>query len=240
MAIRRISQIQCSITECDRPFVAKGLCSMHWQRQKHGTNMTKPPRKRMESKVCTASGCGRKSRTANLCMAHYNRLWRGLDVDVDLVVSQPNTPDDLWQRVDITQNADECWEWLGHTGTGGYGSIRFQGTVWRTHRLAYYLHTGLAPSQDVLHSCDNPRCCNPNHLREGDDQDNTNDKVSRLRHRFGERHRCAKLTNAEVREIKIALRDKTATQKELSEQYHISGDIIAGINKGKIWKLITI
>lgn len=37
----------------------------------------------------------------------------------------------------------------------------------------------------ILHSCDNPRCCNPEHLRIGTHQDNMNDKVSRGRSGLG-------------------------------------------------------
>jgi hypothetical protein len=34
-----------------------------------------------------------------------------------------NTPQDVWKRIDIG-NEDECWNWRGVIGKGGYGHMR--------------------------------------------------------------------------------------------------------------------
>jgi hypothetical protein len=74
-----------------------------------------------------------------------------------------------------------------------------------THVLALEVTTGEAANgRCALHHCDNPPCCNPKHLYWGSRLDNTRDRDQRGRHVSlkGERHGCAILTEAQVREIK--------------------------------------
>lgn len=77
--------------------------------------------------------------------------------------------------------ADECWPWLRSTNGRGYGRLNFRGKHWGAHRVAYTLHHGKEPKLCVLHSCDNPICCNPAHLREGTHHDNMRDMDERGR-----------------------------------------------------------
>lgn len=65
-----------------------------------------------------------------------------------------------------------CWLWTGarsrSRGLTAYGHIREGGRgtrMWRVNRLAIVLATGEdAPGMDACHRCDNPLCCNPDHL----------------------------------------------------------------------------
>lgn len=77
---------------------------------------------------------------------------------------------------------DACWEWTGATDKDGYGVKTVKGKQYRVHRLAYAKATGEDPGNlMVRHSCDNPPCYRPSHLRLGTAQDNADDKVSRDR-----------------------------------------------------------
>jgi hypothetical protein len=77
--------------------------------------------------------------------------------------------------------AESCWEWQGRIYGDGYG--RFLGYL-ATHRLAYYFTTGVDPEELlVCHHCDNPPCCNPDHLFLGTHADNMRDMVQKGRHR---------------------------------------------------------
>ena len=68
----------------------------------------------------------------------------------------------LWPR--LTPNG-ECMEWTGTRNEHGYGGLRVDGRLVKAHRFAYELACGPIPDGlDVLHSCDNPPCCNPAHL----------------------------------------------------------------------------
>ena len=62
-----------------------------------------------------------------------------------------------------------------------YGVVTINGRNYRVHRLALERELGrpIHPGLDVLHSCDRPACCNPEHLREGTDKDNRRDSWER-------------------------------------------------------------
>lgn len=93
-----------------------------------------------------------------------------------------HTVETFLSRVDV-RGPDECWEWQGTRNPQGYGGVRHDGVNWRAHRLSYVLHKGPIPDGLlVLHSCDNPPCCNPSHLRTGTYADNMLDMVGRQRH----------------------------------------------------------
>ena len=70
-----------------------------------------------------------------------------------------------------------------------YGSTTVtQGGVRRrtsTHRAAYCKHHSIPlvaiDGQVILHTCDNPRCINPEHLLAGSAQDNINDRQRKRR-----------------------------------------------------------
>lgn len=70
-----------------------------------------------------------------------------------------------------------CWEWQRSCNTRGYGNFAI-GTKAKprsilAHRAAYALTHGVLPARAyVLHSCDNPPCCNPAHLSLGNHAEN--------------------------------------------------------------------
>lgn len=92
----------------------------------------------------------------------------------------------------------------------------------------------LLPGMYALHSCDNTKCVNPSHLREGTDQDNSDDRVKRKRSPLGEKHPNAELTEIEVREIK-QLKGKM-TLKQVAEKFSKSIHTIWCIWKGRTWR----
>lgn len=97
----------------------------------------------------------------------------------------------FWAKV---QKGEGCWEWQA-AKTNGYGRINVEGRAIPAHRLAYELTNGPIPQGlFVLHSCDNPGCVNPEHLRAGTALDNMLDRSARGRPTGGgrPRERCPK------------------------------------------------
>ena len=109
----------------------------------------------------------------------------------------------FWSKVDAAPS-DCCWEWLA-CKTHGYGRFGYQGKMCQAHRVAYQLAKGIIPEGMVVrHTCDNPACCNPNHLVLGTQQDNINDMDQRERRAKGITHGQSKLTDDQVRQVFLA------------------------------------
>ena len=90
----------------------------------------------------------------------------------------------LMNKIKVNEITD-CWEWQGGTNNIGYGMIRDVHGMRTTHRVSYEIYKGMIPhNMLVLHNCDNPKCCNPNHLRLGTHKDNTHDMIRRGRTNF--------------------------------------------------------
>ena len=88
--------------------------------------------------------------------------------------------------------ADEisgCWDWKKTKYKNGYGWLKVFGKVVSAHRYSYELHKGHIPDgSEILHSCDNKGCINPDHLRVGSHQENMKEAADRGRMRSGENH----------------------------------------------------
>lgn len=138
-----------------------------------------------------------------------------------------------------------CRNWTGSVNATGYGCIRRKNAAgdWKlekAHRVAYELTHGEIPyGLCVLHRCDNPRCCNPDHLFLGTRKDNNEDMARKGRARSaglrGERSSRAKLTDEAVRAIR---RDPRSVAK-IAAELGMTGPTIWAARIGKTWKHIT-
>lgn len=87
----------------------------------------------------------------------------------------------------------------------------------------------------VLHTCDNPKCVNPDHLYLGTDADNMSDKVERGRQMRGEDVNTAKLTVDDVVEFRESYASGTS-MAVLCERFAISKSQASRIVRGRSWK----
>lgn len=78
----------------------------------------------------------------------------------------------FWSKVLKTST---CWVWTSNTNNKGYGMFSLGTAIGKklAHRLSYEEANGKIPAgMHILHSCDNPLCVNPSHLRAGTRKDN--------------------------------------------------------------------
>lgn len=96
----------------------------------------------------------------------------------------------FWSKVD-KKGEDECWPWLTGCDADGYGQFWRNNVNERANRVVWELIHGEIPKDQwgftlyVLHTCDNPKCCNPKHLWIGTPGDNTKDTSRKGRARGG-------------------------------------------------------
>lgn len=90
----------------------------------------------------------------------------------------------FWANIDV-RGKDECWLWRGLKYPSGYGRVRHKNKESYVHRVMYQVKSGeeIAAGMVVMHTCDNPGCVNPNHLRLGTPADNMHDRDAKGRHR---------------------------------------------------------
>lgn len=150
----------------------------------------------------------------------------------------------FWAKVD---KSGECWEWRAGHDTSGYGSFGINRRDTRkAHRFAYECLVGPIPvGLQVLHHCDNRPCVNPAHLFLGTNADNVADKVAKGRqargksypshHPAGEEHGMARLTAAQVAEIR-RLHAAGHSYRVLAAQFSVDYTHIGRIVKGRSWK----
>ena len=125
-----------------------------------------------------------------------------------------------------------CWVWNRARNVHGYGAIGIDNKVKRAHRVAWQAYVGDIPDgMAVLHRCDNPPCINPDHLYLGTKADNSLDMVRKGRSAAGERHSQARLSEAQVSEIR-ALHAAGMTQSEIARRFVVSSGYVSQVVNG--------
>jgi len=177
--------------------------------------------------MSTCTECNAPHYAHGLCNRHYARQRRhgtvqataprGLALLDMLMARLPERP------------TDGCWEWGGTRDSAGYGRMKWQDKKQATHRLMFFAQHGRFPIE-TRHSCDNPPCCNPEHLLDGDRESNVGDRVARNRsaRRTGRLNPNARYSTEQV-----------LTVRQLW-QAGMTGDAIAhqtGVNRNTVYRI---
>lgn len=76
-----------------------------------------------------------------------------------------------------------CRVWIGPVNAQGYGQTSAFGRLRMVHRFTYEIvyDMKIHPKLVVCHQCDNPGCCNPDHLWIGTEKQNMLDAANKKR-----------------------------------------------------------
>lgn len=148
---------------------------------------------------------------------------------VQLREIRPNTHESFLKCITINPE-NNCWEWTAGLNGKGYGQMRINGRTTLAHRYTYKHFVGNTKGFYVCHKCDNPKCCNPEHLFLGTYLDNLNDMWNKGR---GGR----KLLPADIPVIKELANVKKLNQREIGEKYGVARSTIASLLRGETWSI---
>jgi hypothetical protein len=149
----------------------------------------------------------------------------------------------FWPKVKVGSET-ECWPWLGALTGDGYGYLGATPASVKgpkipslaAPRAAWKIATGedVPRSISVCHTCDNPLCVNPAHLFLGTQVDNNNDRIAKGRNSRmpGQSNPAAKLTPAQVVEIRNRYAAGGVTQWGLADEYGVKQAQISRIVRG--------
>jgi len=121
--------------------------------------------------------------------------------------------------------------------------MKVRGKMNFTHVVAYRLLRGEIPhGLLVCHKCDNPPCCNPDHLFLGTPGDNAKDSVAKGRNakRRGEDNPLAKLSDEDVRAMRRMYSRDGATYLQLAASFGVSRANVSMIVRGVTWRHVEM
>lgn len=137
--------------------------------------------------TCIIEGCEKpiKYPLNSWCNSHYMRWRRYGDPNAKINRRKPNglNIEETLNYYILKKSEDECWPWQGATHKYGYGKFTINGKTFRATRIIVEIELGTKLSREdiVMHTCDNPSCCNPAHLVVGTQEDNVWDMMAKGR-----------------------------------------------------------
>lgn len=158
------------------------------------------------------------------------------------------TPERFWTKIGVAALSD-CWIWLAffRPTYPGY-NIKGDGK-WRSsydHRLMYeFMFDSFDKKLEVLHTCDNPKCVNPNHLWQGTQADNIKDMMEKGRKSYnngsiGSKNPRAKINEGIVLKIKTELANKKLSHKQVAKMFNVSKQCVDHINANNTWTHVSL
>jgi hypothetical protein len=138
-----------------------------------------------------------------------------------------------------------CWVWTRGKVRTGHGLITVGGASERVHRIAYEEFVGPIPNGlQILHSCDNASCINPDHLRPGTHRENMADMKERGRAAKGANNHFGKVKyegegNARSKltaEAVMDIRTSGLSSLDLAAKHGVSFQAVQHARAGRTWK----
>lgn len=226
----------CSVEGCGKPHKGKGFCGPHYARRWRQVN----PGKQWKAPTgvpCQIVGCDRQLFQAGLCKLHYARQRLHGDPLAGRTIQGAGRD---WIDAHKDYAGDECLAWPFSDNGHGYGQFNFHGRKMPASRAMCIAAHGAppTPSHQAAHSCGKGShgCTNPKHLRWATAAENNADKVKHGTLRSGEASPNARLTAAQVKEI----RDTTGNHADIALRFGVSRSNVSMILRGATWKHLTV
>lgn len=158
---------------------------------------------------------------------------------------RPATPERFWARVNkngptVRSELGPCWLWTAARWANGYGCAHWNGRRRKAHALAFEIANATAVEGGVVrHRCDNPPCCNPDHLEIGTPVDNVADRDARGRTAKGERVTIGKLTEDDVVAIRSMYVPRKVPLSRLASMFGVSKKTVGAVLRRETWRHVA-
>ncbi len=143
----------------------------------------------------------------------------------------------------LVEQPNGCWEYSKARNGDGYGMFWHNGKTYGAHKFAALYLGGMTINKGdcVCHRCDNPACCNPEHLFIDTNQANTADRHRKGRSVRGSDVGTSKFSDDDIREIRrlyAAANGRRGILTQIAKAYGVSVTPIWSICHGLGWKHI--
>lgn len=175
-------------------------------------------------------------RLCTLSESIADKVARSREAKARITASQPASGPDLWRKLEaraIPEPNSGCLLWLGGVNKDGYGQFAIRRRQHGAHTVALMATKGPIPKgMFVCHRCDVRSCINPEHLFLGTHADNMADRDAKGRAARGERNAGAKISAADVLEI----RRSPESNQAAAIRYGIAESTVSFIRTRRTWR----
>lgn len=182
---------------------------------------------------CKIDGCANDAAKYRhgVCFTHHSRMKKHGHYGIESTYGVRNFSERFAKST--ARTGDGCLEWVGPRNNKGYGATKIRKKNWLVHRYVWTTVNGDIPVGGVIaHACDNPACCEISHLFLTTQAGNMADCTTKGRGPRGERNGHAKMTDEDVRALRLGL----VRGIDLVRRLGVDSSTVSMAKTGRKWK----